>query len=111
MEDIEIYQPSMNFSDDDLKNAQEISEIFWQTAENVFRQKQMTMKCPLCDRTHEIEERTLIVTMTIKGKAITYKERVYYCKNKDTEFVTGSMAGENLNNARKALSGERNETK
>lgn len=71
----------------------------------------MIMNCPLCNEPHEVEERTRIATMTIKGKAIAYKERAYYCKNKDTEFVTGSMADENLNNARKALSGEQYETK
>lgn len=84
-------------------NEQEISKIFWQTADNMFRQKQMTMKCPLCDRTHEIEERTRIATITIKCQTATYIERVYYCKNKDLEFMTGSMADENLNNARDAL--------
>lgn len=47
------------------------------------------MNCPLCNVPHEAEERTRIATITIKGKAISYNERVYYCKNKDTEFVTG----------------------
>lgn len=103
MEGIEIYQPSMNFSDDDLKNAEEISNIFWQSAENVFHQKQMTMKCPLCDRTHEIEKRTRIVSATIKGKHVTYEETVYYCENAKVEFETGSLVDRNLSNARKAL--------
>ena len=42
MEDIEIYQPSMNFSDDDLKNAQEISNIFWRTVEDMLHRRQIT---------------------------------------------------------------------
>ena len=102
MEDTEIYQPSMNFSDDDLKNAQEISNIFWQSADNLFCQKQMTMKCPLCGKTHEVEERTRIVSGTIKGKHVTYEETVYYCENANVEFETGSLVDRNLSNARKA---------
>lgn len=42
MEGIEIYQPSMNFSDDDLRNAQEISKIFLQTVQDMLHQKQET---------------------------------------------------------------------
>lgn len=61
------------------------------------------MKCPLCGKKHEVEERTRIATITIKGKTVAYNERVFYCKDKDIEFVTGSMADDNLKNARRAL--------
>ncbi len=61
--------------------------------------------CPLCDKTHEIEERKRLATITLKGEKVTYEERFYYCANADedeNEFETGSMTNENLLNARNA---------
>ena len=63
------------------------------------------MDCPLCDTTHEVEERKRSVTISIKGEAVTYEERYYYCENADeeeNEFETGSMTNANLLNARNA---------
>lgn len=65
--------------------------------------RKIHMVCPLCDRTHEVEERRRIATITIKGDKVSYEERFLYCVNADeaeNEFVTGSMANENLLNAR-----------
>lgn len=63
------------------------------------------MSCPLCDRTHEIEERKRTTTIIIKGEEVTYEERFYFCANSDedeNEFETGAMTNENLLNARNA---------
>ena len=63
------------------------------------------MNCPLCDKTHEVEERKRITTITLKDEKITYEERFYFCANADdeeNEFETGSMTNENLLNARNA---------
>jgi putative zinc finger/helix-turn-helix YgiT family protein len=63
------------------------------------------MSCPLCDKTHEIEERKRITTITLKGEEVTYEERFYFCANADedeNEFETGAMTNENLLNARNA---------
>ena len=67
--------------------------------------RKIHMDCPLCDKTHEIEERKRLATITLKGEKINYEERFYYCSNADedeNEFETGSMTNENLLNARNA---------
>lgn len=63
------------------------------------------MDCPLCDETHEVEERKRIAAITLKGEEVTYEERFYFCENADeeeNEFETGAMTNENLLNARNA---------
>lgn len=67
--------------------------------------RKVPMDCPLCDRTHEVEERKRLAAITLKGDRITYEERYYFCANADedeSEFETGSMTNENLLNARNA---------
>ena len=67
--------------------------------------RRVRMNCPLCDRTHEVEERKRLATDLIKGENITYEEKFYRCTNSDNEeneFETGSMVNENLSNARNA---------
>ncbi len=67
--------------------------------------RRVHMNCPLCDKTHEVEERRRIASITIKGEEVSYKERFYFCVNADedeNEFETGAMANENLLNARNA---------
>ena len=67
--------------------------------------RKVHMDCPLCDKTHEIEERKRFATITLKGDKVTYEERYYFCANADedeNEFETGSMTNENLLNARNA---------
>lgn len=67
--------------------------------------RKIHMSCPLCDKTHEIEERKRNTTITIKGEEVTYEERFYFCANADedeNEFETGAMTNENLLNARNA---------
>lgn len=63
------------------------------------------MECPLCGRTHEIEERKRKTQTIIKGEEVTYEERFYFCANSDedeNEFETATMTNENLLNARNA---------
>lgn len=65
----------------------------------------VSMACPLCDKTHEVEERKRFATMILKGEEITYEEKFYLCANADAdenEFETGSMTNANLLNARNA---------
>ena len=59
--------------------------------------KKIHMSCPLCDKTHEIEERKRITTITLKGEEVAYEERFYFCANADdeNEFQTGAMTNEN----------------
>ena len=67
--------------------------------------RKIHMSCPLCDRTHEIEERKRTTTIIIKGEEVTYEEWFYFCANSDddeNEFETGAMTNENLLNARNA---------
>ena len=67
--------------------------------------RKVHMDCPLCDKTHEVEERKRFATITLKGDKVTYEERFYFCVNADdeeNEFETGSMTNENLLNARNA---------
>lgn len=67
--------------------------------------RKIHMFCPLCDKTHEIEERKRSTTIILKGEKVTYEERFYFCKNADAnenEFETGAMINENLLNARNA---------
>lgn len=67
--------------------------------------RKIHMNCPLCDRTHEIEERKRTTSITLKGEEVTYEERYYFCAYADedeNEFETGAMTNENLLNARNA---------
>lgn len=67
--------------------------------------RKVYMDCPMCDKTHEVEERKRFATMILKGEEVTYEERFYFCANADAdenEFETGSMTNANLLNARNA---------
>ena len=67
--------------------------------------RKIHMNCPLCDKTHEVEERKRVASIVLKGEEVTYNERFYFCANADegeNEFETGAMANENLLNARNA---------
>lgn len=67
--------------------------------------RKIHMSCPLCDKTHEVEERKRITTITLKGEEVSYEERFYFCANADedeNEFETGAMTNANLLNARNA---------
>lgn len=67
--------------------------------------RKIHIDCPLCDKAHEVEERTRFATITLKGEEVTYEERFYFCANApadENEFETGSMANANLLNARNA---------
>lgn len=67
--------------------------------------RKVHMDCPLCDKTHEVEERKRFTMITLKGDEVTYEERFYFCANADedeNEFESGSMTNENLMNVRNA---------
>lgn len=67
--------------------------------------RRVHMNCPLCDKTHEVEERKRFTTITLRGEEVTYEERFYFCANADedeNEFETGAMTNANLLNARNA---------
>lgn len=67
--------------------------------------RKIHMNCPLCDRTHEVDERKRVTSIVLKGEEVTYEERFYFCANADedeNEFETGAMTNENLLNARNA---------
>lgn len=61
--------------------------------------------CPLCDHEHEVILKEKEAKATIKGRTISYIEKVYYCPNSDIEeceFATAKMMDENLLSARNA---------
>ena len=65
--------------------------------------RKIQVECPICDKIHEIEERTRIAKTIIKGEEVDYAETYYFCVNSDEderEFVTGKMENDNLLNAR-----------
>lgn len=67
--------------------------------------RKVHMNCPLCDKTHEVEERKRVTSIVLKGEEVTYEERFYFCANADedeNEFELGAMTNENLLNARNA---------
>lgn len=67
--------------------------------------RKIQMECPLCDKIHEIEERTRIARTIIKGEEVDYEENYFFCPNSDedeNEFATGGMENDNLMNARNA---------
>lgn len=73
--------------------------------------RKIHMECPLCDKLHEVEQRTRVASIIIKGEEIKYNEIYYFCKNSDedeNEFVTGKMENENLLNARNEYRKEHN---
>ena len=40
--------------------------------------RKVHMDCPLCDKTHEVEERKRFATIILKGEEVTYEERFYF---------------------------------
>lgn len=67
--------------------------------------RKIHMNCPLCDKTHEVEERKRMTAITIKGDKVDYEEKFFLCVNADedeNEFESASMSDENLLNARNA---------
>ncbi|MDO5573145.1 MAG: DUF4065 domain-containing protein [bacterium] len=67
--------------------------------------RKVHMNCPICDKTHEVEERKRSASITMKGEDVTYEERFYLCNHapdEENEFETGAMADDNLLKARNA---------
>lgn len=67
--------------------------------------RKIHMNCPLCDKTHDVEERKRITTLSIKDDEVEYEETYYFCANSnedENEFETGKMSNSNLLNARNA---------
>lgn len=61
------------------------------------------MECPICDKSHEVEERKRNACTIIKGEKVEYEEVYFFCENADedeNEFVTAKMNSGNLLNAR-----------
>ena len=65
--------------------------------------RKIQMDCQICDKIHEIEERTRIDKTIIKCEEVAYEEIYYFCVNSDedeSEFVTVKLLNDNLLNAR-----------
>lgn len=63
------------------------------------------MNCPICGKTHDVEERKRNTKARIKDEMVAYMERYLYCANAsedENEYETGAMLNENLLNARNA---------
>lgn len=60
------------------------------------------MSCPVCGKTHSIEEKCRKAKTMIKGQTVKYNQVFYYCPNVSddgNEFETGYMMNMNLLNA------------
>lgn len=64
--------------------------------------KQHFESCPCCNESHDLELRENTAVVKIKGAAVKYQERTYYCKNADIYFASGKMEDENLKRAQDA---------
>ncbi len=68
--------------------------------------RKVYLNCPICDKSHEVEERQRIAKIIIKDDEIEYKEEYYYCPNvtddEENEFELPYMTNENLLAARNA---------
>ncbi len=67
--------------------------------------ERILMECPICGKTHEVEERKRIAKTIIKNDEVAYEERYYFCDNandEENEFEFGPMINENLLRARNA---------
>lgn len=67
--------------------------------------RKFTMECPVCDMTHEVEERCRTTAMLVKGTWVEFEEHYFYCANADedeNEFAPAKVNSENLMNARNA---------
>lgn len=63
----------------------------------------ISMDCPLCGQTHEVELRKRNTTALIKRELVEYEESYYCCRKCDegeNEFVTSTMNKQNLLDAR-----------
>ena len=48
--------------------------------------RKIHMSCPLCGKTHEIEERKRTTTIILKGEEVTYEERFYRVKTSNDDY-------------------------
>ena len=45
--------------------------------------RKIKIECPLCGKIHDVEERTRIAKIIIKGESVDYVENYYFCSNCD----------------------------
>jgi len=67
--------------------------------------RKIHMDCPICGKTHEVEERSRMTAIAVKDDEVFYEETYYYCSNakkNENEFASGSMTDSNLLRARNA---------
>jgi len=66
--------------------------------------RKINMACPICDQTHEVEERKRMSETIIKDEKVIYEEKYYLCSHAkdENEFENGALLNENLLNARNA---------
>ena len=72
---------------------------------DVLIRKVLFDECPMCDKTHEVEEWERVDTTIIKGQKVSYTERIFFCQNAPEDmnmFVNGGMLNENLTRCRNA---------
>lgn len=63
------------------------------------------MDCPICNKTHEIQERRRITQAIVKEEIVDYEEVYFLCPftdEQENEFVPAAIMGENLMRARNA---------
>lgn len=56
--------------------------------------------CPLCDEKHEVIEKEIVSSSTIKGQLVSYMKKIYFCEKEQEEFCTSKQMDLNLLTAR-----------
>lgn len=72
---------------------------------DVLIRKVLFDECPMCDKTHEVEEWERIDTAMVQGQKVSYTEKIFFCQNASDDmnmFVNGGMLNENLTRCRNA---------
>lgn len=67
--------------------------------------RRVTISCPGCGKTHDVEERMRMTKTVIKEQEVEYDEIYFFCPDApedENEFENGSMLNKNLLNARNA---------
>lgn len=70
--------------------------------EKIISCKKIEHDCPVCDKIHEVEKITRIISSTIKDESVEHEETVFKCPLKGEEWYHGKMLDDTLLSARDA---------
>ena len=70
--------------------------------ENIIEIQKINHDCPVCDRVHEVEQITRIVSSNIKNDEVEHEETILRCPEHDEEWYHGKMLDDALLKAKNA---------